>query len=162
MNLSIEFYYSSFNWNQGSFYCLQKPFRRYGKIRFYSQALLIRKFNVHTRNRGKNLQRWPSGCRTQIQSTWNVLKINFVANFDKIFLISKRYLVFAGKWKAKWNSIVLKEIIFVNQFALRKICQNTGFFWLLISRTRTDSTILFLYEKIRVRENLYFGLFSTM
>ena len=39
---------------------------------------------------------------------------------------------------------------------MSKIWRNAGFLWLLFSRTRPESTILFLYGKIRVRENPYF------
>ena len=42
---------------------------------------------------------------------------------------------------------------------LRKICQNTGFFWPVSSLIRTDSQILFLYEKMRARKNNIFWHF---
>ena len=43
---------------------------------------------------------------------------------------------------------------------LRKICQNTGFRWPFFCRIRTESTILSLYGKIRVREYPYSDILS--
>ena len=38
---------------------------------------------------------------------------------------------------------------------LRKTCQNTGFCWPVFSHVRTEFTILSLYGRMRVSENLY-------
>ena len=44
----------------------------------------------------------------------------------------------------------------------RQICHIAGFFWPLFSLTRTKSTILSIYVKIRVRENQYYGTFYVL
>ena len=44
----------------------------------------------------------------------------------------------------------------------RQICHIAGFFWPLFSLTRTKSTILSIYVKIRVRENQCYGTFYVL
>ena len=46
--------------------------------------------------------------------------------------------------------------------ALHKICQNTGFLWLVFSHIRTETKVLPLYGKMRVRQNPYCGVFYTV
>ena len=60
-----------------------------------------------------------------------------------------------------WQMVSIKNMN-AGELPLRKMCQITGFFWPIFSRIRTESWILSLYRKIRVRENLYSSIFYAV
>ena len=43
-----------------------------------------------------------------------------------------------------------------------KMCQNTVFLWPVFYRVWSEFPILYLYEKVQVRENPYFGIFYAV
>ena len=63
----------------------------------------------------------------------------------------------------KFSLGILKECCEIRQCGkiwLHKICQNTSFLWPVLSHIRIESIILSLYRKLKVRENLYSGIFT--
>ena len=47
----------------------------------------------------------------------------------------------------------------MTRVARHEICKNTGFHWPVLSRIRTEATILSIYGRIRVSENPYSRIF---
>ena len=69
--------------------------------------------------------------------------------YHENILIRRSLLMFEKK--KKWYGLLL-----------HKLCQNTGFRRPLFSCMRTKSLIPSLYEKMRVRENRYSGIFYVL
>ena len=58
-------------------------------------------------------------------------------------------------------SMSLSIVVFLI-ISLRRICEYMSFLQPVFSHVRTESSILSLYEKMRVRENLYSGIFYAV
>ena len=69
------------------------------------------------------------------------------------------YLQYMGKRRYLqvriWgDETLIRVCVFAKDLPLHKICENTDFHWPLFFRRRTESTILSLYWRMQVSENL--------
>ena len=112
----------------------------------------------------KQYQKWKQTYALVNSFQYNVKFLYHVKNlknmwFSDIFRGFKN-ITFA------WNGINKKskcnENYEMKEYALHKICENMDFHWPVFSRIRTESTILFLYRRIRVNENPYCCIFYVV
>ena len=61
-----------------------------------------------------------------------------------------------------WECLLLLIYVGFSNISLRKICKSVDFCWSVFSRIKTESMILFLFGKIPVKGNPYFGIFYTV